>query len=149
MNPLYLSGFGVELQASNLRSSKELLITDGHQDENLPERYIFRPRQCPYDSIIIEGKSGHISLQALRWLSRNNVPVFVMDFDGSVMSSILPPKPVKAVSGILSSTMAGFQFATKKHPIDSSSIMTINTLKKLLGLKCTSSSREVYSLSAD
>jgi CRISPR-associated protein Cas1 len=96
MNPLHLRGFGVEIQASNLRSSKELLITDGHRNENLPERYIFRPRQCPHDSIIIEGHSGHISLQALRWLSRNNVPVFVMDFDGSVMSSILPPKPVKA-----------------------------------------------------
>jgi CRISPR-associated protein Cas1 len=96
MNPLHLSGFGVEVQASNLRSSKELLITDGHRNDSLPERYIFRPRQCPYDSIIIEGHSGHISLQALRWLSRNNVPVFVMDFDGSVMSSILPPKPVKA-----------------------------------------------------
>lgn len=96
MNPLHLSGFGVELQASNLRSSKELLITDGHRGESLPERFIFKPRQCPYDSIIIEGHSGHISLQALRWLSRNNLPVFVMDFDGSVMSSILPPKPVKA-----------------------------------------------------
>jgi CRISPR-associated protein Cas1 len=96
MNPLHLSGFGVEIQASNLRTSKELLITDGHRDESLPERYIFKPRQCPYDSIIIEGRSGHISLQALRWLSRNNVPVFVMDFDGSMMSSILPPKPVKA-----------------------------------------------------
>jgi CRISPR-associated protein Cas1 len=96
MNPLHVSGFGVEIQASNLRSSKELLITDGHRGENLPERYIFRPRQCPYDSIIIEGRSGHISVQALRWLSRNNIPVFVIDFDGSVMSSILPPIPVKA-----------------------------------------------------
>jgi CRISPR-associated protein Cas1 len=96
MNPLHLSGFGVEVQATNLRSSKELLITDGRRGESLPERYIFRPRQCPYDSIIIEGHSGHISIQALHWLSRNNIPVFVMDFDGSVMSSILPPTPVKA-----------------------------------------------------
>jgi len=50
----------------------------------------------PYDSIIIEGKSGHISLQALRWLSGNNIPVFLMDFDGSIISNILPPVPIKA-----------------------------------------------------
>jgi CRISPR-associated protein Cas1 len=96
MNPLHLSGFGIEIQASNLRSSKELLITDGHQGENLPERYIFKPRQCPHDSIIIDGKSGHISLQALRWLSANNIPIFLMNYDGSVISTILPPAPVKA-----------------------------------------------------
>jgi CRISPR-associated protein Cas1 len=96
LNPLHLGGFGVEVQASNLRASKELLITNGRGNENLPERYIFKPRKCPYDSIIIEGKSGHISLQALRWLSANNIPVFLMSYDGSVISSILPPAPVKA-----------------------------------------------------
>jgi CRISPR-associated protein Cas1 len=58
--------------------------------------FIFRPRQIPYDSIVIEGHSGYISFQALHWLSRNNVPVFIMNFDGSVLSSILPPIPVKA-----------------------------------------------------
>jgi CRISPR-associated protein Cas1 len=96
MNPLHLDGFGVEVQASNLRAGKELLIQNGRENGNLPERYIFKPRQCPHDSIIIEGKSGHISLQALRWLSYNKIPVFLMGYDGSVISSILPPVPVKA-----------------------------------------------------
>ena len=96
MNPLHLSGFGVEVQASNNRTSKELLITDGRGENCIGERYIFKPRQCPHDSIIIEGHSGHISLQALRWLSSNNIPIFLMNYDGSVISNILPPTPIKA-----------------------------------------------------
>jgi CRISPR-associated protein Cas1 len=49
-----------------------------------------------YSSIIINGHSGYISLQAFHWLSRNKVPVFILDYDGSMISSILPPAPVKA-----------------------------------------------------
>jgi CRISPR-associated protein Cas1 len=51
----------------------------------------FKPRRCPYSSIVIDGHSGYLTLQALHWLSRNNVPVFVMNYDGSLISSILPP----------------------------------------------------------
>ena len=95
-NPLHLSGWGVEIQASNTRSHAELLIGDGRRDNCIGERYIFKPRQCPHDAIIVEAKTGHISLQALRWLSANNIPIFLMNYDGSVISSILPPAPVKA-----------------------------------------------------
>jgi CRISPR-associated protein Cas1 len=44
----------------------------------------------------VDGHSGYISLQAFHWLSRNKVPVFILDYDGSMISSILPPAPVKA-----------------------------------------------------
>jgi CRISPR-associated protein Cas1 len=56
----------------------------------------FRPRRFPYTSIIIDGHSGYVSLQAFHWLSRNKVPVFILDYDGSMISSILPRAPVKA-----------------------------------------------------
>ncbi len=56
----------------------------------------FRPRRFPYASIIIDGHSGYISLQAFHWLSRNKIPVFILDYDGSMINSILPPAPVKA-----------------------------------------------------
>jgi CRISPR-associated protein Cas1 len=35
-------------------------------------------------------------MQAFHWLSKNNVPLFIMDFDGSIISSVLPPTSVKA-----------------------------------------------------
>lgn len=63
MNPLHLSGWGVEIQAANTRAHQELMVTDGRRDKNAGERYLFQPRQCPHDSIIIEAKTGHVIRQ--------------------------------------------------------------------------------------
>ena len=97
MNPLHLSGYGVKIKVNNLRSRSDLHITNGRNGfDKEPESYSFRPRRIPHDSIIIDGHSGYVSLQAIHWLSRNKVPVFILNFDGSLISSILPPMPVKA-----------------------------------------------------
>jgi len=96
MNPLHLSGYGVRIKVRNLRSRSELEVTDGREYDKQENAYRFRPRRFPYSSIIIDGHSGYISLQAFHWLSRNKVPVFILDYDGSMISSILPPAPVKA-----------------------------------------------------
>jgi CRISPR-associated protein Cas1 len=96
MNPLFLSGYGVRIKIENMRSNSNLTVTDGHESLKEETEYRFRPRRIPYDSIIIDGHSGYVSLQALHWLSRNKVPVFILDYDGSLISSILPPAPVKA-----------------------------------------------------
>jgi CRISPR-associated protein Cas1 len=96
MNPLHLSGWGIEIRVQNLRSRSELEITNGREDNRAESMHRFRPRRFPYTSIIIDGHSGYVSLQAFHWLSRNRVPVFILDYDGSMISSILPPSPVKA-----------------------------------------------------
>jgi CRISPR-associated protein Cas1 len=91
MNPLLLGGFGVRVRVNRIRSLSELWVMDGRRDKDLPRMFRFKPRQCPYTSIVINGHSGYVTLQALHWLSRNNVPLFIMNYDGSVISSILPP----------------------------------------------------------
>jgi len=96
MNPLHLSGWGVKIRVRNLRSRSELEVTDGREDGRTGSVYIFRPRRFRHSSIIIDGHSGYVSLQAFHWLSRNRIPVFVLNFDGSLISSILPPMPIKA-----------------------------------------------------
>ena len=95
MNPLHLSGWGVKIKLRNLRSRSELEVTDGRENDWPHSTSRFRPRRFPYSSIMIDGYSGYVSLQAFHWLSRNKIPVFIMDYDGSVISSILPPAPVK------------------------------------------------------
>jgi CRISP-associated protein Cas1 len=97
LRPLHLSGYGVKLRVRSLATRSELEVRNGR--DGIAKPYVtsfFRPRRFPYTSIIVDGHSGYISLQALHWLSRNKVPVFVMNFDGSMISSILPPMPVKA-----------------------------------------------------
>ena len=96
MNPLHLSGWGVKIRVRNLKSRSELEVTDGREDDKHESTLRFRPRRFPYSSVIIDGHSGYVSLQAFHWLSRNKVPVFILDYDGSIISSILPPSPVKA-----------------------------------------------------
>jgi len=96
LNPLHLSGYGVKVKVRNLRSRSELEVTNGREDDRPYSTSLFRPRRFPFDSMAIDGHSGYISLQAFHWLSRNKVPVFILNYDGSVITSILPPGPVKA-----------------------------------------------------
>jgi CRISPR-associated protein Cas1 len=96
MKPLFLSGYGVKVRVSNMRHKSELVIMNGREDFNEGSAYSFRPRRMPYDTIIIDGHSGYISLQAFHWLSRNKIPLFILNYEGSLISSILPPMPVKA-----------------------------------------------------
>jgi len=96
LNPLYLSGWGVKLRVGNIEERSELCVTDGRQESKDGETYVFPPRQFPNDSIIVEGHSGYISMQALHWLARNNTPLFIMNYDGAIISQILPAIPIKA-----------------------------------------------------
>ena len=92
-----LSGWGVKIKVRNMRSRSDLVIMDGRNSfHEQSSTYSFRPRRIPYDSIIVDGHSGYISLQAFHWLSRNKIPVFILNYDGSLISSVLPPMPVKA-----------------------------------------------------
>lgn len=94
---MLLSGYGVKVNVKNMRSRSDLCIQNGRESFDKPlESHSFRPRRTPYDSIIIDGHSGYVSLQAFHWLSRNKVAVFILNYDGSLISSILPPMPVKA-----------------------------------------------------
>jgi len=35
-------------------------------------------------------------MQALHWLARNNIPLYVMNYDGAIISQVLPSISVKA-----------------------------------------------------
>ena len=94
MNPLVLDGWGVRLRVNDIGARSELWAIGGRQNNELGPMHIFRPRQLPYDSIVIESHSGYVSLQALHWLSRNDTPVFIMNYEGSIISSLLPPIPI-------------------------------------------------------
>jgi CRISPR-associated protein Cas1 len=60
-----------------------------------PKILKFRPRQLPYDSILVEGSSGMITFEAVRWLMHHSIPVFMLDYDGSLISAIMPPQPIR------------------------------------------------------
>ena len=96
MNPLLLSGYGVKIKVDQMRPKSQLVIENGRENFKQGKTYSFRPRKIPYDSIIIDGHSGYISLQAFHWLSKNKIPIQILNFNGNLISSILPPIPIKA-----------------------------------------------------
>jgi len=102
LKPLLLVGFGSSVAVKNRR----LVVREGRFSPLSFARYSngklrepkllkFRPRQFPYDSILVEGSSRMITFEAVRWLMHHNVPVFMLDYDGSVFSTITPPQPIR------------------------------------------------------
>jgi CRISPR-associated protein Cas1 len=44
--------------------------------------------------VIVDGHSGSITLDAIKWLMRHDIPVFILDYDGTLLSSTMPREPV-------------------------------------------------------
>src|SRR5208282_756193 len=59
-----------------------------------PERFEIQPRNAHFDSVIVDGHCGNVSLDALKWLARHGIPFYVLDFNGTLLSSMLPREPV-------------------------------------------------------
>lgn len=93
MNPLYLSGFGVSLSVDRAR----LIARDGFVEPD-SERVVheLEPRDARYDSVAIDGHSGNITLDAVKWLMRHGLPLFVLDYNGTILSSTLPREPISS-----------------------------------------------------
>ncbi len=72
-----------------------LLIRNGvNEPDTVPEQIVVSPRDAPFDSIIIDGHSGTISLDAIKWLARHGIPINILDYDGTLLSTTLPREPI-------------------------------------------------------
>lgn len=87
MKYLLLSGHGVKI---NVDSGK-LHIQDGRSciDKD-PEKFVFRSKECDYGNIVIYGHNGHITFEAMRWLVKQNIQLTLLDWNGRLLTSILP-----------------------------------------------------------
>jgi CRISPR-associated protein Cas1 len=88
---MYLSGFAVSLSVDRAR----LVVRNGFCDPDVePERFEIQPRKAHFDSVIIDGNSGNITLDAIKWLMRHDISLFILDYNGTLLSSTLPREPV-------------------------------------------------------
>ena len=88
MNPLLISGFG-----TNISVDKRRLIVQNKLEN---QRYEFYLHQIKYDSVIIDGHTGSISFEAMRWLAKHNIPITMLNWNGNLLSVTLPKEPVSA-----------------------------------------------------
>ncbi len=80
MNPLLLSGFGISIEVNKAR------LTVKQKDQILE----FEPHRTPYDSIVIDGHYGSVSFEAMRWLSKHDVSIILLNWNGNLLSSTFP-----------------------------------------------------------
>ena len=89
MNPLLLSGYGISITVNRTY----LTVSNAHSET---ENYEFRPHRIPYDSIIIDGHYGSVSFEAMRWLSKHDVSLTLLNWNGNLLSVTQPQETLNA-----------------------------------------------------
>ncbi|MEX0862671.1 CRISPR-associated endonuclease Cas1 [Nitrosopumilus sp.] len=86
MNPLLISGFGTSINVD-----KRKLIVTNRLDKT---RLEFYPHKINHDSIIIDGHTGNISFESMRWLMKHNIHLTLLNWDGNILASTLPDQTI-------------------------------------------------------
>jgi len=86
MNPLLLSGFGISIDVDKAHLTIK-------QNESVKE---FEPHRIPYDYIVIDGHYGSISFEAMRWLSKHDVSIVLLNWNGNLLSNTMPQETLNA-----------------------------------------------------
>jgi CRISPR-associated protein Cas1 len=87
LNPLYVEAQAVSLSIDD----HSLVIRDKKTDKEI-ER--FKPRDIPYDSIVIQRPNGFITFAALNWLVQHSVSVTILNWRGNILAQLLPEEPI-------------------------------------------------------
>lgn len=90
MNPLLVSGFGTSINVDK----RKLIVTNRLKNQRLE----FNPHKIEHDSIIIDGHTGNISFESMRWLMKHNIHLTLLNWDGNLLATTLPES---AISGKL------------------------------------------------
>jgi len=86
MNPLLLSGYGISIDVNKAHLTIK-------QKETVME---FEPHRIPYDYIVIDGHYGSISFEAMRWLSKHDVSIALLNWNGDLLSTTLSQETLNA-----------------------------------------------------
>jgi len=92
MKLLLLNGYGVRMNVENAK----LHITDGVTvPGEAPLEYVFAPKRIDVEHIILYGRTGNLSVEAIRWVIKHNVQITILDWDGKLLTTMLPPESVQ------------------------------------------------------
>ena len=85
MNPLLITGFGTSINVDK----RKLIITNKLKGTKLE----FYPHKINHDGIIIDGHTGNITFEAMRWLSKHNIHLTLLNWNGQLLANLLPEQP--------------------------------------------------------
>jgi len=85
MNPLLITGFGTSINVNK----RKLSITNKLKDTKLE----FYPHKISHDGIIIDGHTGNITFEAMRWLMKHNINLMLLNWNGQLLANVMPEQP--------------------------------------------------------
>jgi len=85
MNPLLITGFGTSINVDK----RKLIITNRLKDTRLE----FFPHKINHDGIIIDGHTGNITFEAMRWLMKHNINLTLLNWNGQLLANVMPEQP--------------------------------------------------------
>ncbi len=86
MNPLLISGFGTSINVDK----RKLIVTNKLKKEKLE----FYPHKIDHDSIIIDGHTGNITFESLRWLVKHDISLTLLNWNGNLLTTTLSETPM-------------------------------------------------------
>jgi CRISPR-associated protein Cas1 len=85
MKSLLIHGFGTSLYVEKRK------LTIYNKLEN--KREGFYPHKIDYDGIIIDGHTGNITFEAMRWLMKHNINLTLLNWNGQILANTVPEQP--------------------------------------------------------
>jgi len=85
LNPLLITGFGTSINVDK----RKLIITNKLKGIRLE----FYPHKISHDRLIIDGHTGNITFEAMRWLSKHNINLTLLNWNGQLLANVIPEQP--------------------------------------------------------
>ena len=85
MNPLLITGFGTSINVDK----RKLIITNKLKGTRLE----FFPHKINHDGIVVDGHTGNITFEAMRWLSKHNINLTLLNWNGQLLANVMPEQP--------------------------------------------------------
>jgi CRISPR-associated protein Cas1 len=92
MKFLLLNGHGITMRVDRAK----LHVKEGsYSVEEEPKKYVFSPKKIDVDHIVIYGQDGNMSIDSIRWLIKHNIQISILNWDGKLLTTMLPPESVQ------------------------------------------------------
>src|SRR5581483_5637444 len=85
MNSLLIHGFGTSISIEK----RKLIVKNSLESI----RFEFYPHQIDHDSIVIDGHTGNITFEAMRWIMKHNINLTLLNWNGNLLANTLPSEP--------------------------------------------------------
>ena len=85
MKALLIHGFGTSIYVE-----KRKLMIHSKLEVKKEEFY---PHKIAYDGIVIDGHTGNITFEAMRWLMKHNINLTLLNWNGEILANTVPEQP--------------------------------------------------------